>query len=339
MSISARRMMRALQAVASSIEAAGADKGLAVPEHEMRALSNTELDALFATYVDLNIKWLRFDFYWGAMEQTQGTINYSDVDRIITRCVANDIRILPVIHTTPVWARPATVYNPSTGQNEATKDVYGPTSTSEQNNYASFVGRVAQHYKGVIHHYEIWNEQNLPQFWQPTPSVGAYCSLLSKAYDAIKAVDPDIYVLSGGTGGAVGPPGITPTDFIHGTYDNGANLKCDGIAVHPYSNKDGQMSGELWNSRINIRDYMDSHGDSTKLLWGTETGTSTSGPNSMTEAGQAKLATDSYAYWRGMHHAGPLFWFTYFDDAEVFGITRPDGSQKPAFATFKAVPK
>lgn len=346
MSIAARRLMRSLDKPKLVV---GPEKALAVPEHVMRAQTDAQLNTYFDQFVDLGIAWLRFDIYWAAWEVTQGSINYTQLDRIINRCVARGIKMLAVVHTVPAWARPATVFNPWTNTTDNTNDVYGPKTAAEQDRYVSFLTRVAQHYEGVIDHYEIWNEQNLDQFWAPTPNAASYSTLLQKSYNALKIVDPNIQVISGGVGGASSPADISESAYITAFYNAGGNVYADGIGVHPYTNKDGQMSGELWNARTNIRPFIDSRGDATKPIWATETGAPTiglSGEAFLTEAKQATLVTDTFAYWRGMHHAGPVFWFTYADtsDGDInysennYGIIRRNRSSKPSYAALKNVP-
>lgn len=331
MSISTRRLLRS-SGQEPGPELPASTKGIAIPEAIMRAQSNTQLDATLDDVAALGFGWIRFDIYWAAWETTQGTINYTQLDRIVNRCVARGIQIVGAINTTPTWARPG-----------GHIDTYGPTTTTEQDNYASFAGRVAQHYQSVIQHYEIWNEPNLDQFWSPTPSASSYASLLQKAYTAIKAVDAGITVISGGTGGAGSAPDIPSDVFIAGIYSAGANQYCDVITTHPYPNRNGSggvATGEMALS-MSVRAYMDSHGDSTKPMWGTEMGIPTreSNGHQVSEAMQAQLATNAYAYWRAMHHAGPLFWYTYADSVSgnQWGVVRTDGSQKPSYAALQNV--
>jgi hypothetical protein len=112
---------------------------------------------------------------------------------------------------------------------------------------ADFVRRVPS-----IREYIIGNEPNLNRYWLPQfgPSgedvaAPAYVQLLARAYDAMKAVDPNVFI----NGGSVSPRGIdrpgtgrdthSPTAFI---TDMGTAYRAmkrtkpimDGFAFHPY---------------------------------------------------------------------------------------------------------
>jgi hypothetical protein len=92
--------------------------------------------------------------------------------------------------TTPSWARADHRHD-------------GPPDNL--NDYANFVGALAQRYKGRVKAYEIWNEQNFSREWgggQINP--GAYVEMLKVAYARIKAADPNALVVSG----ALTPTGV-----------------------------------------------------------------------------------------------------------------------------------
>ena len=62
-----------------------------------------------------------------------------------------------------------------------------------------FAGAVAARRRtGGSPDFEIWNEPNNVVFWQPAPNPAAYTAALLAAYAAIKAVDPEGTVITGG---------------------------------------------------------------------------------------------------------------------------------------------
>ncbi len=82
------------------------------------------------------------------------------------------------------------------------------------NEYAAFVGQVAALGPNAI---EIWNEPNLPNEWPVGAISGTnYTILLQKAYNAIKAANPNVWVISGAP---------APTGFFGGCTANG----CDDL--------------------------------------------------------------------------------------------------------------
>lgn len=333
MSIATRRMARRALPKISLVTG----MGLAIPYWDLISGTDAEQHHRFDMISATGCEWLRTDAYWYHLEEVKGGTNFwTEFDGMLAKARTRNLRVVLVIHTTPEWSRP--VGSPVT---------YGPSTSVEQDNYAAFCADLVRRYGTSIAAYEIWNEQNLDQFWSPTPSVASYTSLLKKSYTAMKAVNYNVAVISGGTGGAV-PDGkdIDTETFITGVYDAGGKNYCDGIAVHPYTNKDGLMSGELWLASARIRGLMDARGDRTKQLWGTETGVPTKGVDgvTMTEAAQAQLVSDTATYWRAIPYAGPLMWYTLEDRSHTatdvesyFGILRYDGQKKLAYQSLMKV--
>lgn len=307
------------------------ESGIAISYWELIAGNETTQNQRFDRIAATGCTWLRTDAYWYHLEETQGATNYwAEFDAMLAKAHARNFKIILVIHTTPPWSRPV-----------GATDIYGPTSGAEQDNYATFCARLVQRYGTTISAYEIWNEPNLDQFWAPTPSAASYTTLLQKSYTAMKAVNSAVTIITGGTGGAV-PDGkdIDTETFIAAMYTAGCKNYCDGLAVHPYTNKDGIIGGELWLAHNRIRSIMDTHGDTTKLLWGTETGAPTKGTDGvrMTEWAHEQLVPMTYTYWRQIHHAGPLIWYTIEDRSHTavdvesyFGMVRRDGQKKLSY--------
>lgn len=106
-----------------------------------------------------------------------------------------------------------------------------PTTPAGQDAFVHYAVAVAQHFKGVVHHYEIWNEWNAGMGSVPRVNTGSallYATLLSKVHAALKAVDSEIVVLGGAM---VGPDPAWSYTLFHA---GGANMM-DGFSVHPYN--------------------------------------------------------------------------------------------------------
>src|SRR5258708_19262816 len=84
--------------------------------------------------------------------------------------------------------------------------------------FANFMKALADHYKGTVLAYEIWNEPNLRREWNGLPlSAASYVDLLRQAYGAVKQVDPGIIVVSAGlapTGLHDGVNALSDTQFL-----------------------------------------------------------------------------------------------------------------------------
>jgi len=117
--------------------------------------------------------------------------------------------------------------------------------------YADFVVAAAEHFKGRVNRYSIWNEPNYPAWIAPQDeSPKIYRALYVAGYKAIKSVDPTAQVLIGETvpygGVAKGkrlglatPPlawlrGVACVDAHYKRVGHCTPLKADGYAHHPY---------------------------------------------------------------------------------------------------------
>lgn len=102
--------------------------------------------------------------------------------------------------------------------------------------YADFVGRVAEDDPDAI---QVWNEMNLDREWpngQISPA--AYTNLLRQSYEAIKAANPNVMVVTGapaptGAEGAFGSAAVWNDDrYYSGMAQAGAAQFSDCIGVH-----------------------------------------------------------------------------------------------------------
>lgn len=326
MSIAARRLSRATHHRPIGVAISGAR--LAWP-------TNFSLQYQLDQVVALGATWLRFDILWSTIEDTQGTYVWTPFDTVVDAARTRGLKIVGILTTMPSWARP----NGETWR-------YGPMTSTDRARFAQFARDAALHFAGRIDAYEIWNEPNLSIFWSPQPSASNYANLLRTVYPAIRAVDSTSLVITGGLGGAAdNGVDITSIDFVTQIYDAGAKDYFDALATHPYTNLDGNPSGELYRASL-IRTLMNNRGDGAKLMWGTETGASTSGIGSWTtdEAGQANILDMTYRYWyEHIQSTGPLFWYTLTDFSDLsgdnegyFGIIRSNGTFKPAYSVLRS---
>src|SRR5204863_5982304 len=106
-----------------------------------------------------------------------------------------------------------------------------------------FLKTIGPQLKGKVQAYELFNEPNLKWEWNTNiaggdgmPSPRGYARILQLGYQAIKEVDPDALVISGGlsSAGGGGPEAIGDLDFIRRLHDAGARRYFDGLRSHPY---------------------------------------------------------------------------------------------------------
>ena len=243
---------------------------------------------------------------------------------------------------TPPWARPA---------NCTSSDECAPANASD---FANFATAAARRYP-QIQVWEIWNEPNIVPYWQPKPDAVKYTALLKAAYIAIKAVNPNAIVLTGGTSPASSNgTNISPINFLQKIYNNGGGGSFDGVGHHPscYEQVNCPNFYAPWSSwsQMNdtspsLRSVMIDHGDSDMKIWVTEfTAPTGGGTRAITEAQQAQMFTNAYNLFSSYDWAGPVFnWHqdqdkcTTSNDVECFiGLIRYDGSNKPGYDSFVA---
>jgi hypothetical protein len=173
----------------------------------------------------LGFEWVKFQMPWKNVEPAQGSYDWTVWDEVIGAYADSDIKVMLSILKAPDWARPA----------DDDKSVEGPPA--DPASYAEFVSLVTDRYRDQVQAIEIWDEQNM---WYKAGGKGrvyaeAYVELLRQAYQAIKAVNEDIIVISG----AMSPAGNVPdlaiddVDYLQQMYANGAKDYFDALGAHP----------------------------------------------------------------------------------------------------------
>ena len=296
-----------------------------------QAQLNTALDALQATGIDT----IRVMIAWASVQPIQGwPLDWSAVDRVVNSAAARGITVLGVLNSTPYWAvTPGTL--PVSG------------SPNDPAQFAKFAALVAARYRGKVASYEVWNEPNGWQYWQPGPDATKYTALLKAAYTAIKGADPNAMVVAAAVGSVIDFGNFTenPVRFISEMYAAGAAGYFDALSFHPYLyNNLFSTSGGFYESALSqvkrIYQLMVANGDGNKKIWATEYGQPAS---VVSEANQASFIGDFLRAWRNLPFAGPAFIHTLVDWNSTdpveasFGIYHKDWTPKPAVAVIEQV--
>jgi hypothetical protein len=318
---------------------AGYNKGMAVG---LYYLDGAQLASAVADLKSMGVTWVRMDFPWSEMQPNDpNSYNTAAWDRAVQATTAAGIQILGIIDYTPAWARAA-----------GTNKFYPPSNTGD---YGTFAGYLARRYAPMgVHTWEIWNEENGSTFFQPAPNPGIYVSMLKAASQSLKAADAKAFVILGGMA-TFGDDGINQNarTFLSNVYASGGGAYFDAVGMHPYTYPTLPLSsvwnnwGQMGDATPSLRSIMISQGDGAKQIWMTELGYPTiSGNAQLTEQGQKDYLTQAYQAQASYSWAGPLFWYTYQDSGsnpgnpeDWFGLLRNDGSHKPSYDAYKALPK
>lgn len=231
--------------------------------------------------------WLRQEFPWEDIEihergdfidkrndrNGDGVIDEADhisawdkYDNIVDLVEQYDLRLMVRLSNPPSW----THSNPDIGEK-------APPDNLED--YINYVTAVAERYQGRIFHYQVWNEPNIyPEWGNQDVNPEAYTEMLCAAYDALKAIDPEIVVISG----ALAPTNsmnyrdLNDFIFFQRMMDAGAGTCFDVLAMQGYGLNSGPTDRRLRPQTVNFsrllytRDMLVQNGYPDKAIWISE---------------------------------------------------------------------
>ncbi|MDQ3704155.1 MAG: cellulase family glycosylhydrolase [Chloroflexota bacterium] len=297
---------------------------------------------------DLGVKWSREEMSWANLEPYEkGVYNWKAYDPWIDELVKRDIDVIGAIQTSPAWA--------SGIEQGSVPDWYWYTPQNPQD-FVDFARVAAEHYKGKIDVWEIWNEQDVEMTFKchGCDRVKVYAEMLAGSYAAIKQVNPEATVLVGGL--SIHDRTNAGMAFLEQVVAaSGGKLNFDVLSIHPYmpdrhpESTDPRAVVQNFPYRLEMsRKWLQDHGAPNKEIWVTETGYSTCNPCGnlgVSEEEQARRLVRLYA----LAMAAPnVTHFTYFQikdkfnhpPGDMFGnmaIMRNDMSQKPAYVAYRVM--
>jgi hypothetical protein len=292
--------------------------------------------AQLAAMKAIGITSIRLDANWAWVEYNgPGKFDWSQLDQVVWSARAAGMSVDLIIDGCPPWAALAGANGDPSPQ---------PASATQ---YATWAADVAARYAPEgVGNFEIWNEPNDVQTWQPAPNPAAYTADLVAAYAAIKVVDPSAFIISGGLA-AVANNGVNynPLTFLRDMYADGAKGSFDALGYHAYSYPALPDTYEPWSAwsqmaqtSPSIRSVMASNGDSTKQIWITEVGAATSGPFGIGATAQAVELTQAITAAKMISWIGALYIYSWQDEGsnptnseDWFGLLSVGGSKKPAY--------
>jgi hypothetical protein len=158
----------------------------------VRTLTPDQRTAAVQKMRDNGITWARIDAEWWVTEVVRGTYTWTDVDTTVNALIAGGINVVVLLHQTPAWA-----FLPAN-----TAPLFASKPTPDPALYAKYCADAVRHFSTLgVHVYELWNEPNLttassPSGWNEK-SVAGFTGLSVAAYPAMKAADPNCFVLAG----------------------------------------------------------------------------------------------------------------------------------------------
>ncbi len=318
---------------------------------------------------EAGIGWIRQKFTWQDIE-IRGRGNFIDdrndlngdgvpdpvdawakYDSIVALAEKYGVQILARLGTPPAWSQP-----------EGLQGSFAPPADFQD--FVNYAVAVAERYKGRVRHFQVWNEPNLALEWGNQPvEPERYTELLCRTYRALKAVDPQIVVVSGALAPTIDLSGYNLSSFVflERMYAAGAKECFDVLGAQGYGLFSGPTDRRLRITTINfahvvwLRDMMVAHGDAAKPIWIGEMAWNPvpDDPNiqdrltygQVTDAQAAQYAVDAYERartewpWVGMI----AYWFFKRPDTSesnqswyYFRMVEPDFTPRPIYFAIQA---
>jgi polysaccharide biosynthesis protein PslG len=285
---------------------------------------------------ELNLKWVRLALHWERLEPSPGQWKLDVIDRLIQVMAQEQLKPLVYLVGSASFATsaPAGVDNP---------DQYPPINPQLfANSFAFLANRYPQ-----VNAWQVWNEQNIPPYWQPAEDPVQYSNLMETSFAALKGVRPQATQVMGGHAYYSQMPSRGGGLMLESLMRLGS-IKPDRVtAYHPYTEMpEGETpgSGDFLINAGAINQHLRQNGSGP--IWATEFGWSSyAGPVEMQsiigEKGQADYMLRRLALMSAMDY-DKVFLFTLSDlDARAtprdqgYGLLRLDGSEKPAYRALK----
>jgi hypothetical protein len=299
------------------------------PGSEILSYTDAQLAADLDRMVELGAVWIRLDIDWSRIEPTAGDWNWSNADRVVNAARDRGLEVLGLLAYSPAWARP-----------DDSTDKHPPLDPAW---FARFASEAAARYAPMgVHTWELWNEPNSHGFWEPGVDPAGYAALVTSAAPAIRAVDPDALVMTGGLAPASddSPSQLSPERFLRELYRSLEPGTVDAVAVHPYSfpadPADATKSWNLFARLPGLHQLVDDAENRETPIWLTEFGAPFDPDKPQRQAAILDEGVRCAAQW---DWTGPVFVYTLRDapgDGEKqFGIRNADDSERPAWAVLR----
>ncbi len=180
------------------------------------SLSRGTKEAVTETLTQTGSTWIRDGLRWNQVELEKGVLEIPDEAREIYEYEKNGgLNILNIC------SQGNKLYHPEELNNAA------PTTPDELAALKRHFTYMASELKGVVEHFEMWNEWNVATF-NPTGATNEeYFAILKTMYEGVKAGNPNAMVVGLDTA-------EIPMDMIEELMELGAYDYMDAYSTHPY---------------------------------------------------------------------------------------------------------
>lgn len=306
------------------------------------------------------VQAIRQDFLWQRIEPSKGTYVFDAENALVNAAAERGIDVIAILaYGNPLYSRVGAAAGAlGTGGGIPPFGIGAqylwPPEPEHLGAYRAFAKALAQHFKGRVHRYEVWNEENVGwRFWPPREDPAAYAALLRAGAEGLREGDPSALVSLGGLFYPEIPPGVPEEGgrrYLGHVYDAdpGIGATIDAVAWHPYpypfvapevvlpGNSSVPGSADQMRELIRLRE-----GGQDELLWVTEIGWPTHREYGVSPERQAAYLARSFALlWA--EGVELVTWYTYSDgpnaehnQEDAFGLFTFGGSPKPSYRALR----
>ena len=280
---------------------------------------------------ELGLQWVRVDLHWDIMEPEQGRLRTAELDQLTQAMAARDLKVVMYLVGSPDFASSGPV-------GIANRGAYPPRDPAA---YAASLVKFALRYPSV-QAWQVWNEPNLPSFWQPFEDPERYARLLQVSTAALRSLAPGRQVVMGGMAYYSQMP-IRGGLMLEALGKLGAAQLGTVIAYHPYSQYpegDDPKARDFIERARSLNEKL--RAVQPPAIWADEWGWSSyPGPkeeqNLIGEQGQADFVLRRLALMSALDY-DRIFLFALSDlDSRAsardqhYGLLRLDGTPKPVY--------
>ena len=220
-------------------------------------------------------RWFRVWTEWDDFEQSPGKRDWTVMDKVVAMAQKYNLELyINISGGNLPWQ---TSYQPGTPRPTTYLSQYMPRNLDQ---WSDFVTDFAGRYRGKVKYFQIGNENDTKEFFQPcTPE--SYLKLLKTGYLAVKKGNPDALVgLPGFCAvfgeGVMEKPAMESGDRVFGAkmfWDLKPEPYYDILDFHYYSMG---VANLYWDNSIpavrRLWDFLKRRGEGNKPMWNSETG-------------------------------------------------------------------
>ncbi|MBN2308093.1 MAG: cellulase family glycosylhydrolase [Candidatus Hydrogenedentes bacterium] len=289
-------------------------------------------DEEYANLDAMGVRMMRIDFHWHRIQKDAETWDFSNFDSYVDAAQKHGVKVLALL----VFDNNAVERN----EKGAKRDHY--LAPEDLPLYLEYIRRTVTRYKGRVYAWELWNEPDIPRFWDGP--IDELYELVRQAAKTVRETDPDAILLGPAM---TSPLGVDAAEGIEDLHAIGALEPVDHPTMHSYISD----PRAYYNEYFRVLNAAGKYGHPGSV-WITELGPPDGGVypwrGSRDHVAVHVMKAYTIATCVGIE---TLVWYCYHDSAPeslrknplnsegFFGLTNQDDTWKPAAQAFSLFSK